>query len=371
MPLPSVSPLPTAPSRADLANFPARADAFFSALPTFATQMNAVAAAVPAQAMVAPWRNRIINGNFDVNQRGITSQTSAGYGVADRWFHSNFGSTKTTTLLPFPLGQTSVPGQPSSYVRTVVSSVAGAGNYVVLQHRIENVRTLAGQSCRLTFWARGDAARPIAVDLRQSFGTGGTPSAEVSGIGAQKFTLSSGWQKFSTTIVVPSVSGKTAGTAGDSCLELTFWFDAGANWNSRTQTLGQQSGTFDISRVQLEPGSVETEFEARTFADELHLCQRFFYAGLVGGAAGSAANANYIGSVTPFPVTMRGVPAVTFSDLAGTANRISTANGNGFQFSAGTISAGSAGYLVADALTTAAPGHWWRANFTASAELLA
>lgn len=40
-----ITPLPTAPSRADPANFPARADAFLGALGTFGTQSNAVAQA--------------------------------------------------------------------------------------------------------------------------------------------------------------------------------------------------------------------------------------------------------------------------------------------------------------------------------------
>jgi hypothetical protein len=38
-----ITPLPTAPSRADPANFPARADAFLGALGTFGTQLNAAA----------------------------------------------------------------------------------------------------------------------------------------------------------------------------------------------------------------------------------------------------------------------------------------------------------------------------------------
>src|SRR5574338_1498024 len=73
------------------------------------------------------FRNKIMNGNFDIWQRG-TSQTSAGYGSADRWAFNNTGSTKTTSRQTFALGQTDVPNNPTYFSRTVVSSVAGAGN---------------------------------------------------------------------------------------------------------------------------------------------------------------------------------------------------------------------------------------------------
>ena len=57
----------------------------------------------------ATFKNRIINGNFDVWQRA-TSQTSSGYGSDDRWTNSNTGSTKTHSRQTFDLGQTDVPG---------------------------------------------------------------------------------------------------------------------------------------------------------------------------------------------------------------------------------------------------------------------
>lgn len=221
------------------------------------------------------FRNRIINGGFDIWQRG-TSQTSVGYGSDDRWYNTHVGSTKTVSRQEFTLGQTAVPGEPRYFSRTVVTNVAGAGNYVGKQHRIESVRTFAGQSVTLSFWAKADASKSIAIDFSQSFGLGGSPSSAITGIGAQKFNLTTSWQKFAATISIPSISGKTLGTDGRDWLELTLWFDAGSDWNSRAASLGQQSGTFDIALVQVEAGSVATPFESRPPQVELALCQRYY-----------------------------------------------------------------------------------------------
>ena len=49
----AITPLPTPPSRSDPTNFSARGDAFLSALPTFATEANVMAADVDASAISA------------------------------------------------------------------------------------------------------------------------------------------------------------------------------------------------------------------------------------------------------------------------------------------------------------------------------
>lgn len=253
------------------------------------------------------FRNRIINGSFNVWQRG-TSQTASGFGSDDRWSNAQLGSTKTASQQAFTLGQTDVPGNPTYFARTVVSSVAGAGNYVIKQQRIENVRTFAGQTATVSFWAKADASRPIAIDVLQRFGSGGGASSDVDGIGAQQFNLTTSWQQFTAAIAIPSITGKTLGTNAGDCVELTFWFDAGSSWNARTASLGQQSGTFDIAQVQFEVGSVATSFEVLPPPVELALCQRYYevgiirvygYAGVIGAVVGASMNYKATKRVTP------------------------------------------------------------------------
>jgi hypothetical protein len=223
---------------------------------------------------VQSFRNKIINGNFDIWQRG-TSTTTAGY-LADRWTTNNTGSSFTSSRQSFTLGQTSVPYEPTYWHRTVVTSSAGASNGVVVRECIESVRTLAGQTATLSFWAKADASKNIAVEFSQIFGTGGSPSSTVTTIGVTTCALTTSFQKFTITVNIPSISGKTLGSNNDDCLELRFWLDAGSSFNSRTNSLGQQSGTFDIAQVQLEAGSVATPFEIRPMGAELSLCQRYY-----------------------------------------------------------------------------------------------
>jgi hypothetical protein len=134
---------------------------------------------------LAGMRNAIINGNFDIWQRG-TSHSTNGYGSADRWSNSVGGSSCTMSRQPFTLGQTDVPGEPTYFCRMAVTSVAGAASVSVLNQNIEDVRTFAGQQITVSFWAKADAAKPIAVEFIQKFGFGGSPSSEVNAIGVTK-----------------------------------------------------------------------------------------------------------------------------------------------------------------------------------------
>ena len=245
------------------------------------------------------FRNRIINGNFDIWQRG-TSHSSNGYGSVDRWVNAIVGSSSTMSRQAFTLGQTDVPNEPVYFCRMTVTSSAGTGNRVIFGQFIEDARTFAGQTVTVSFYAKADASKSIALELAQDFGTGGSPSASVSAIGSQKLSLTTSWQKFTATISVPSLSGKTFGSDNNSYFGALFWLDAGSDFNSRTDTLGQQSGTFDIAQVQVEQGSVATPFEARPIGTEQALCERYYVNGkglFTGG-----------GGVVGLPVTMRVAP---------------------------------------------------------------
>lgn len=263
-------------------------------------------------------RNRVINGEFDIWQRGAGPFTGNGATTADLWRLLVVGSTHSVTRQAFALGNT-IPGyEPEFYLRSTVTSVAGAGNRADLVQRCEDVRTFAGQQVTLSFWAKADAAKNIAVELTQVFGTGGSPSTFTSTPGGL-VALSTSWQRHSIAVALPSIAGKTIGTGADDYIGIGFWFDAGSTYTTRTSSLGQQSGTFDLWGVQLEPGPVASEFVPRPIGDSLAKCQRYFvrWAGatptnLLGGGLEGTNAAMMTGQL---PVTMRAAPTFASSNV--------------------------------------------------------
>lgn len=265
--------------------------------------------------IVQPRENLIINGNFDIWQRGASG--TAGY-VADRWKNDIIGSTAAISRQSFTLGQTDVPNEPRYFHRVTVTSVAGAGNLVVFQQLIESVRTFAGQTVTLSFWAKADASKNIAVELEQSFGTGGSPSSNVAGIGVTTCSLTTSWQKFTVTASFPSISGKTLGSNGNDAILVNFWLDAGSNFDSRTNSLGQQSGTFDIAQVKLEPGDTATDFVPRRIEDELAKCQRYYEIGRSGVGARDGGDVSI--TIEQFRTTKRTAPTIATTVVVGSGS---------------------------------------------------
>jgi hypothetical protein len=332
---------------------------------------------------LAGFRNRIINGNFDFWQRG-TSFTANEYG-ADRWIHNRVGTTHTATRQPFTLGQTDVPGEPTYFCRTVVSSVAGAANFSVLAQYIEDVRTFAGQQVTISFWAKVDSTKNISIALSQNFGTGGSPSATVAAIGTTKISIGTSWQKVTVTATVPSISGKTIGTSNNSFLQLNIFFDAGSDYNARTDSLGQQSGTFEIAQVQLEPGPVATPFEQRPIGTELALCQRYYEKSYeIGTSPGTSTDVGVTitrrtgaEGQTVFPAMFqaekRGTPTITwYSPFNGLSARIYdlilasnvVVTGAAPNYPASTKGPGGPAHAASGSLSNLIQAHW-----TASSEL--
>ena len=263
---------------------------------------------IPANSFM--FRNKIINGNFDFWQRG-TSQTSSGYGSTDRWGLGHATSSKTASQQSFANGQTDVPNNPKYYLRHVITS--SSGGYVYAGQPIEGVETLSGKSVTFSFYAKTDSNKSIATELQQYFGSGGSPSSQITGIGVTTHNLTTSWQKFTVTTTIPSISGKTIGTNSNDYLALNFWFEAGSSLNSRTNSLGNQSGTFDIAQVQLEEGSSATPFEHRPIGMELSLCQRYFCKTGQNIFIGRGNSNSAVFGVT-LPVSMRSTPTIAITN---------------------------------------------------------
>ena len=288
----------------------------------------------------AAGKNKIINGDFNVNQRAFSSTTtSATYGL-DRWvMYRGAGGTVTYSAQAFTPGAAPVAGYESkNYARMVTASQSAAGDLAIIGQWLEDVRVLAGQTATISFWAKAASGTPkIAVEVEQTFGTGGSISSAVDTYAGQ-VTLSTSWARYSLTVAVPSISGKTIGTdANTSATAFYLWTSAGSTYNSRTNSLGNQNATIDIWGVQVELGTTATTFTTATgtIQGELAACQRY-YIRLDNQTAnsftgfGRAYNTTFVEAFVALPVMMRIYPSSM--DSSNLAINNSTVNYNSGTF---------------------------------------
>ena len=257
------------------------------------------------QGNYAAGKNAIINGAFNVWQRGTSfSNPANGSYLADRWTMYNGGAPTTYSYSQqaFTAGTAPVAGYEGTYfMRSSITTVGSNTAFLVFQ-KIEDVRTYAGNAVTVSFWAKADSARSVAVSLQQSFGSGGSGDVNFT---AGTASVTTSWTRFTYTVSLTSISGKTIGTG--SSLNLIF-------------TPPSASGmSFDLWGVQVETGSVATAFQTATgtLQGELAACQRYYYRLNASGYSYFCTAANRSTTVTDgtifFPVTMRTSPTLSFS----------------------------------------------------------
>jgi hypothetical protein len=250
-------------------------------------------------------KNKIINGDFGIWQRGTTwTDPAFGTYTSDRYYVGNDGTgSKTFSRQTFTAGTAPVLGYEGTYFFRANQTTAGSGGtYSIFGQKIEDVRTYAGQTVTLSFWAKSAATSSVAVIVRQDFGSGGSGSVDTTILASTATTT--GWVRYTGTVAIPSISGKTIGTGSN----LTVIFSLPIN----------TTYTLDFWGVQLEAGSVATPFTTAsgTISGEFFLCQRYYYS--IGGdsayltvGTGNFANTTQVQIPVTFPAKMRTTP--TFS----------------------------------------------------------
>ena len=190
-------------------------------------------------------RNLIINGAMAVNQRGATSGVTSGYFV-DRFRLSGCSASAVITS-----------NTPTEFP-TAITVSATSGNPIVSQ-RVEskNVQHLSGKTVTASFLAKNVSnATTLYVSLAyagsaDSWGSSTTISEQNLG------TLTGNWVKYTASWTVPA--------GGLNGLGLNIL------------CAGSSTFTMGVAGVQMEVGSQATEFEHRSFAEELRLCSRYFW----------------------------------------------------------------------------------------------
>lgn len=253
----------------------------------------------------------VVNGAFRWWQAntGLGAGTGLRYS-ADQWALNSNGTTLANSQQAFTVGANPLNVDVPYFMEIQSTTVAGAGNYGFIAQFLEDVRLLSSVGTwTWSLWARCAAGAPVAVEFTQNFGTGGAPSAAVTGLGATTLQLTNTWAQFSGTVTLPSLAGKVLGTNNDDNLQFSVWLDAGSNFNARTNTLGQHTTLMDISGVSMTPGNQLRTWYPKPKTQDLLECYRYFWV-----TQGSLFVADYgtagMGVPRPlfFPSPMRKIP---------------------------------------------------------------
>lgn len=279
---------------------------------------------------VASFQNKLINPRFDIWQRGTTFTPALNTETydADRFFTKIDGTSVVFTVSQQAQVLGTLADEPAYFRRCAITTAGTVSTITkILSQRIEGVRIFAGKKVMLAFKAKADAARTITPNFVQAFGTGGAPSASVTGAGTG-IAITTSWAAYTQVITLPSISGKTMGTTlGTDYLEV--WLSAAAN---TVQTI-------DISDIEFKEvaasGQVNTPFEIRPLAVELALCQRYYQSFLtfvsnVGELSFYAGSTTVLLGTFPLKVTMRATPTFAFQSqgTGGGSNTVRNANTN-------------------------------------------
>ena len=346
------------------------------------------------------FRNRIINGDFRINQRGVTS-VAGGSEVytLDRWIVANYflsGAVSVAQSSDAPAGFTN-----SLLVTNGTGEALAAGDFGSIRQKIEgfNVADLAWGTASavpitISFWVKSSVTGNYSVGLinnalnranRTVFtinaaNTWEQKTVQFSGDTTGTWVTNNGIGLYVDVVLVAgSNQHAAANTWTANALEGVS--GASANWVTST------NATFFITGVQLEAGTVASPFERRDYGRELAMCQRYFCKtmdqntvpanGLSGGANGyiyitpNATNAK-VAATWKYPVTMRAIPTITTFGYAGAASNtwrnIDNSN-NGPTITAFNTGQEMVGLYGDGTVTAWAAGQGYVGAATASAEL--
>jgi len=277
---------------------------------------------------IAGRKNMIINGAMNVAQRGTQSLSSDAYTACDRFSYDITGSYAATYNTTQDSSGTDGFSNSLKFDVTTADTPAtdefGRILYRIEAQDLQHLKygTSSAQSITLSFWVKSNKTATYAISIYVSDGTR---------IIGSTYTISSAdtWEYKTVTF-----AGDTAGTIdnnNDTGMQFSFVLDSGSNWTSadnsswgaysagknaygHTATVGRStSDYFQITGVQLELGSTATDFEHRSYGEELALCQRYYEAISGGLGVGIVKSSTAADCAFQPKVTKRAAPTISFS----------------------------------------------------------
>ena len=296
------------------------------------------------------FRNILINGDMSQSQRStsVSSITGSGYNTVDRWHIvlSGLGTWTQSQSTDVPTGQGFAKSLKMDC--TTADASPGSGDFLFLNQKVEgqNIQylkkgTSSAESTTLSFWVKSNKTGTYICELDDNDNTRNINKS---------YTINSAntWEKKTITY-----AGDTTGAFGNyngNSLQVIWWLGAGSTYSSGTlnnawesttnanRAVGQvnladsTSNEWYITGVQLEAGSVASDFEFLPVDVNQQRCFRYFY--MVGdedeqgmGIAFYRSNTNVRFIIEP-PVTMRSTPSLDQSTASNSFRVLSSAGGD-------------------------------------------
>ena len=279
------------------------------------------------------FKNRLINGNMVIAQRGTSAvNTNVSYPV-DRFRLAVSNNSKVS------LQQSSTVPTGAGFVNSILATsleatTVGASNAYEISQQIEGYNiadlgwgTASAKTVTLSFWVRSSLTGTFGGVFGNSGNTRAYPFSYT-------ISVANTWEQKTIT-----VAGDTSGTwltdnsrgiiirwslgTGSTYLNTANAWVAGEYYSvtGETKLVATNGATWYITGTQLEVGSTATSFDYRPYGTELQLCQRYFYkrTNTSGGNAQFTSGfqcyntTSAFGKLFDFPVTMRATPTATSS----------------------------------------------------------
>ena len=283
-------------------------------------------------------KNIVINGAMQLAQRNTSTTSHSGYG-SDR-FEANAANLDQLAVTLTHNSVTDLPQFTKSlkFTTTTAENAIESNEYFRIMQKIESQScqqlaygTSSAKAVTLSFWIKSSVTGTYALSLFADASAG-------TRIIGSTYTISSAntWEKKTLTFAGDTV--RVMDNNNTEGLRLMWLIGAGSDFTSSDNTswsaysasklaygqgtnavLTTANATWEVTGVQLEVGSVATDFEHRSYGEELLLCQRYYYevpqTGVDGGYGNKGGNASVysFNSTGTFAVQMRTAPTVVVS----------------------------------------------------------
>ena len=200
--------------------------------------------------------NYFFNGQFRYNVAPETIEDSTVYDIADggwQYYHNGTNPTIAVTFPEFTPGSPDVPFFPKFSFNYNCTGAGSGATSNDIRFRFPDVRAFANSNVSVSFHGKSDTSSSVEVIFTQHFGTGGSPSADVTTTPVA-VSLDGTWtlKQDAKAVAIPSIAGKGIGTNSDDYIEFAIRMPLNA------------TAEVELSNMQLERGDSITEFEYET-----------------------------------------------------------------------------------------------------------